>query len=96
MRPNPGLVALLLASFASCAFASDASFPDILRAPDAVTVVTEAGSSQMAKNGEAFKSGTVVLETKKFDEGLAVTVAAPGAALKTLTLRWNAKRPVAG
>ncbi len=86
----------ILINAASSAFAADASFSDLLRDPDAVTVVTETGTAEMAREEGGFKSGAIVLGTKKTDEGLAVTVAAPGTALKTLTLHWDGKRPVAG
>lgn len=86
----------LLFITASTAFAADASFTDLLRDPDAVTVVTETGTAEMTKKDGLFKSDSIVLGAKKSNEGLAIMVAAPGAALKTITLRWNGKRPVEG
>jgi alpha-galactosidase len=90
------LLPLLLFVAASSALAADASFSDLLRTPDAVTVVTETGRAEMTREGDVFKNATVTLATKKKGDGLTVFVKAPGVALKHFIIRWNGSRPVDG
>jgi alpha-galactosidase len=86
----------LFTAFASAAFGADPAFRDLMRAPDAVTVVTESGTVEMTRDGDGFKNAGVTLATKRNAEGLAVSVTAPGVALKRLVLRWKGKCAVDG
>lgn len=78
------------------ASAPSGDLPDLLRAPDSVSVVTETGTVEMAREGDAFTGATVTLATRRTAEGLAVTVSGPDAAVKRLTLRWKGALPVVG
>ncbi len=68
-------------------------FLDLLRSPDAVTVVTDEGPVELGRAGGTWKSDGIEVATVTQDGRLKLELAAPGAAVKTIVARWDAEPP---
>jgi alpha-galactosidase len=69
--------------------ASDA-FQDLSRMPNAVTAEAETGTVELSPDAHGiWRGGGLTVETRKGRDGLAVELAAPSAAVKSLRLSWN-------
>ena len=68
-------------------------FQDLLRPPDAVTVVTENGLLQLAREGETWRSAGIEVAAAVRDGRLRIELSAPGAAVKYLEARWATDPP---
>jgi hypothetical protein len=71
----------------------DDQFQDLLRPPDAVTIITEAGAVELAPAADAWKGDDIEVTTRVKEGGLRIELAAPRAALKYLILRWKGNLP---
>ena len=70
-------------------------FLNLLRPPDAVTVVTESGIAKAVRNGEAWTGGGAEVATVVRPDGLHVELAALKEDVRYLVLRWNGPLPAA-
>ena len=68
-------------------------FLDLLRSPDAVTVVTDKGPVELGRAGGTWKSDGIEVAAVTQDGRLKLELAAPGAAVKTIVARWDAEPP---
>ena len=68
-------------------------FQDLLRAPDAVTVVTEEGSVALAREGEVWRACGIEVAATENDGRLRFELAAPEAAVKYIQARWTGDPP---
>lgn len=70
--------------------ARSASFLDIRRAPDVVTVQSDVGERRMfATTGGRWESGDVRVQIAEGSDGLRVQLSAPHTAVKRIHLRWR-------
>jgi alpha-galactosidase len=82
---------LTIMVYASVGFSAN-RFCNIQREPDAVSVVTQTGSSVLKSQGEGLWSdATVKVRFHSQGKGLTMELAAPDAAVKWLHIRWDAK-----
>jgi alpha-galactosidase len=84
---------MLLRTTMACAFAGFETnqFHNIQREPDSVSVVTGAGSYELKLERKGiWTNDNVEVKFRMRAGGLAVDLAAPGAAVKWLQIRWNA------
>ncbi|MDD8025597.1 MAG: hypothetical protein PHI34_03710 [Acidobacteriota bacterium] len=72
---------------------ADDGFRDILRAPDAVTAVTETEAVALTPSAGGWQGGGIEVATIAGGGGLRVELAADGPAVKTLVLRWKSEPP---
>jgi alpha-galactosidase len=89
-------MALLLAAWAcgpAWQVTADDRFQDLLRSPESVSLVTEAGRVELARDGDVWKGEGLEVTTILRDGGLEVELSAPGAAVKYLDLGWNGGLP---
>lgn len=95
LKFSAGCAALALsASAAATAPAGGASFCDLTRGPDAVSVVTEHDATNLAAVSPGQWEGLgVTVATRPDRGGLGVELKAPAAAVKHLRLHWNATAP---
>lgn len=68
-------------------------FLNLIRSPDAVTVVTEAGTVELVPEGGIWKNADIEVGTDARDAGLQIRLAASQSALKYLILRWKENPP---
>lgn len=68
-------------------------FLDLVRAPDAVTVVTETGPVALAPAGGVWRAGGIEVAAGVADGRLRLELAAPDAAVKYVEARWKAAPP---
>jgi alpha-galactosidase len=68
-------------------------FQDLIRVPDAVTVVTENGAVELARAGAAWKARGIEVGAESRDGGLRLELSAPEAAVKSINARWNGHPP---
>lgn len=79
----------------SKASAKPASFLDLLRVPDAVTVyrrleeTPQAGKVRLEPSGEQWRGGQAEVETKVARDSLVMTLAAPSAPVAAVHVRWR-------
>jgi len=73
--------------------AADGRFQDILRPPDAVTVVTESSTVELVREGNVWKAGGIEVRAEAKDPGLSIALSAPAAAVKYLLARWKGAPP---
>jgi alpha-galactosidase len=79
-------------AFAFSALAQDASFCNLLRDPDSVFIVTEAGQTEMhPSEPKHWTGGGVTLTTRIRRSGLELVLQAPEAAVKHLLVCWKAQ-----
>jgi alpha-galactosidase len=71
--------------------AATASFLDLRRAPDSVTVETAAGAQRLTLTGHEWRGNGLVISTEDATGALRVRLSAPGAAVKRVQLRWRGK-----
>lgn len=68
-------------------------FQDLSRHPDAVSVITEDGTFELARSGETWRTSGLEVVTAVRDGQLVFELAAPEAAVKYIVARWNAGPP---
>ncbi len=68
-------------------------FQDLLRPPDAVTVVTEEGSVELAREGGVWRAGKIEVFAAGRDGRLRLELSAPEAAVKYIEARWTGDPP---
>lgn len=68
-------------------------FLDLLRSPDAVTVVTESGSASLAPAVGVWKAAGLEVATRLDDGKLRIELAAPSQAVKYVRLFWTCRPP---
>lgn len=69
--------------------AQSASFLDIHRAPDVVTVQSDVGESRMLATGGRWESGDIRVQIAEVSDALRVQLSAPHTAVKRIHLRWR-------
>jgi len=88
---------LFILAFAFSAFASlaqDASFCNLVRRPDAISIVTETGKTELLPTDpEHWSGGRVTLTTRIRRGGLELVLQAPQVAVKHLLVCWKAQLP---
>ncbi|MBP1659443.1 MAG: glycoside hydrolase clan, partial [Candidatus Aminicenantes bacterium] len=72
---------------------ADDNFLNLLRSPDAVSVVTEAGAVELDRAGGTWKADGIEVAAVTQDGRLRLELAAPSAAVKYLRARWNGDPP---
>lgn len=73
---------------------TDDHFLDLARPPDAVTVVTEAGTTDLVRAaGETWKAQGIEVAAVAADGRLRLELAAPDAAVKSVQARWDGAPP---
>lgn len=88
----PLILAMVLSVFAS--FAQEASFCNLVRSPDAVSVVTETGKAELIPTDtKHWRGGGVTLTTRIRPSGLGLLLHAPDVAVKHLLVCWKAQLP---
>ena len=73
--------------------AADDHFLNLLRPPDAVTVVTESGSTKTVRNGDSWTGDGAEITAAVRPDGLHVELAALKEDVRYLVLRWNGPLP---
>jgi alpha-galactosidase len=87
-------VALAIACFAFAASAQEASFYNLVRSPDTVSVITETGKTELVlTDTEHWNGGGVTLTARARRSGLELVLQAPGVAVKHLQVYWKADLP---
>jgi alpha-galactosidase len=85
---------LVFAFSAIAALAQDSSFCNLVRSPDAVSIVTETGKIEMIPtDSKRWTGGGATLITRIRRGGLELVLQAPDAALKHLLVCWKAQPP---
>jgi len=86
------LALLLRATIAGAATGFETNqFQNIQREPDAVSVVTESGAFDLHPEAKGlWSAGNVKVRFRSKGNGLAITLTAPGTAMKSLQMRWQA------
>jgi alpha-galactosidase len=78
-------------------FAADSdNINNLDRFPDSVVVTTETGTVTFASSGASWKSGPVQVTTMPRFTGLEIVLSAPGVAIKSLEVHWQANLPADG
>ncbi|MEN6312096.1 MAG: hypothetical protein ABFD80_11220, partial [Acidobacteriota bacterium] len=95
ISPACGLALLVLGSFGCGAGSApgDDRFQNLLRPPEAVTVVTERGTVRLEPAAGVWRGGGIEVAAAVRNEGLEVELSAPDAAVKSLILAWNGAWP---
>ena len=70
-------------------------FLNLIRDPDAVTVVTETGTVELAHTGGLWKAGGIEIASAVVDGALRIELSAPEAAVKYVSARWSCAPPAA-
>ncbi len=68
-------------------------FQNLIRNPDAVTVVTEKETVELAHAGDAWKAGGIEVTPVIKGGALKLELFAPDAAIKCISVRWNGAQP---
>jgi alpha-galactosidase len=68
-------------------------FLDLLRSPDAVSVITEDGTAELERAGGVWKGEGFEVATAIRNGRLLIELAAPSAAVKYITARWSVDPP---
>ncbi|MCK7462063.1 MAG: hypothetical protein MZU84_08390 [Sphingobacterium sp.] len=87
------LLVLTCACGTGCRARADEDFLDLLRSLDAVTVVTEEETVGLEPSDGAWKGEGLEVATAIRDGRLVIELAAPSAAVKYITARWNGDPP---
>ncbi|HEX3624192.1 MAG TPA: hypothetical protein VH280_02090 [Verrucomicrobiae bacterium] len=97
MTKTNSLVSTALILFAVAAArpaAATDDFNSLERTPDSVTVTIETGAiALVSAPGNSWTSDSVRVETVPHSTGLDVVLSAPGVAVKSVEIRWNATLP---
>jgi alpha-galactosidase len=84
------LLLLRVATLRASAGYETSRFHDLQRGPDAVSIVTEAGSYALeSKNRDIWSGDDVKVIFRPHGNGLVVELFAPNAAVKSLQIKWN-------
>src|SRR5215469_13138682 len=92
----------LFAVFSFCALAgaqafADDNFYNLDRIPDSVVVTTETGTVTLAHgSGDSWASDPVCVTTTPRSTGLEIDLSAPGVAVKSIEIHWQAELPADG
>lgn len=73
--------------------AENANFQNLIRDPDAVTVMTETRTLELAHTTGAWKTEGIELASSVKDGALRLELSAPEAAVKYVSVRWNGAPP---
>ena len=68
-------------------------FQDVLRSPDAVTVITEGGTVELTREGGLWRAAGVEVTTVVRDGRLRFEISAPNTAVKYIEVRWAGHPP---
>ena len=86
------LTAMLLAARSITASATDRLIATLQREPDSVSLVSESGASELAPAGNGiWTNDNAEVRFSLRGKGLAIELASPHTAPKTLEFRWNAR-----
>jgi alpha-galactosidase len=89
---KPLILALALSGLAG--FAQEASFCNLVRSPDSVSIVTETGKTEMLPTDpKHWSGGGVTLTTRMRRSGLELVLQAPDVAVKHVLVCWKAQLP---
>jgi len=85
--------AALVIGACSCGGAGRDGFQDLLRSPDAVTVVTESGPVELERAAGVWKAAGIEIAASVSGGRLRLELSAPGAAVKYVTFGWKGDPP---
>ncbi len=68
-------------------------FLNLLRPPDAVTVVMESGTAKAVRDGDSWTGADAEVTTAVRPDGLHIELSAPKAGARYIILRWNGSLP---
>jgi alpha-galactosidase len=91
IRIMTGLAVLVLAAGSGRTWGSrdDDHFLNLLRSPDSMTAISEAGPSELSAAAGLWKGAGIEVSTEVRDGGLQILLSAPTTSLKYLVMRWN-------
>src|SRR5271157_5070253 len=72
---------------------STASYVDVLRPPDRVTVFLESETLTLSRDGQRWTAPGIAVQASPEDNRMPVRIEAPQAPLTRIRLRWCAKTP---
>lgn len=93
MTTLPLVGASLVMLIGASARGAEASFANLVRPPDAVTVDTEIATIPLQPADGLWRADGISVGTIAKGEALRVELSAPKAAVKTVRLRWNVRAP---
>ena len=98
MKITNSLFAILIGAaltLLSSACAGKDGFLNLIRDPDAVAVSTETGVVNLKREGAVWKADGLEVAAVVADDKLQIELAAPDAAVKYVSVRWNCAPPAA-